>query len=381
MNQPKMPEDTKLIQAYFYGLIKTPDLPPPAALEPQTAGIVRQLVAIEQQAVQSNALLLEQAKERVRQRVLAHIQPGATLAADKISPNQEATGKPIFDNPPVAPMVRRLQAWSKRAVLAGMVATIALVSLVMWLIIASINGVEAPNLGTGGQTQTSTLSYRLDLQAITSKPDAKALKLTRLIIDQRLLSFGLKDYKLNDQGSNGFSLQAAGLTDAKLLTRLLAGQGLVEFILVNGEQLKSDEAVQTTFCTTGTLNTSKVTYCDALRTGKALGRLNDSDQPFQTIISNDLSEFGGQANQDYMTVILTNLKKMYSKLINSNPKMSVGVALDGKILGTIQLNNFSNNNADITISSDGSEQGKIELTLLTIMLKYGAYPLSLEIVK
>ncbi len=55
--------ESELIQTYFYGLIKDPNLPQPTGLSMETAEAVRSLVEAEQQLIPASSLA--QAKAQV----------------------------------------------------------------------------------------------------------------------------------------------------------------------------------------------------------------------------------------------------------------------------------------------------------------------------
>ncbi len=251
-----------------------------------------------------------------------------------------------------------------------MAATVVIVFIAVLVGIILSGSPEPVNLGT-----SSSGGYSINLNVTSKTTDIKRLALTAEILQRRLETISKEPVKIRQSGDNTLTIELAGSVIEPEASRLVSGRGLVEFVLVNGEALKEGEAIQTSFCATGSLQQPRDTGCENSTNENA--QTDSKGQPFQTILTN--AEVSLQPGQPGVKQLLAELTQIRIKLLSGYPKLSVAIVIDGKVLSSVQLTNMTNPKEVIGLSTVDTIQGKKDLAFLNTLLNYGAVPLNLEV--
>ncbi len=292
--------------------------------------------------------------------------------------------------------------------------------------------------------------YQLLLQARQSGVSKERLNVARNIIEKRVNSLGTNEPSITIQGDNRISVELPGVSDDEQVRKAIGSTGRLEFIDAGDTALNTDEVVQTTYCTTGSLVEKKPGLCgsgtnstapasttvkpggsgtpaagsnEAIGpSGTALagatagatpaataagatpgatagagatpgttpataGKLNSTNQPFQTIITGDqldpskidvgFAEAGG--GQKVIFGVKGDAATVFGSYTGSNIGKQMAIVLDGKVISSARINGPISNSGEITSDRWNTPAGKAEVQGIVTQLKYGSLPVELSV--
>lgn len=103
--------------------------------------------------------------------------------------------------------------------------------------------------------------YQLLLEAKDPNPSPEQMEGARQVIENRVNGSGANEPQVSLQGNRRINVELPGVNDANTVKNLVGSTGRLEFIDAGTTSLQVGQAVNTTYCTTGSLYNPKPNLC------------------------------------------------------------------------------------------------------------------------
>lgn len=286
--------------------------------------------------------------------------------------------------------------------------------------------------------------YQILLQARSDSVSQDRMEVARNIIEKRVNGLGTNEPSISIQGNNRISVELPGVTDEEQVKKAIGSTGRLEFIDAGTTQLTEGDTVQTTYCTTGSLYAKGAALCGPGVTSSTVttatttpgatanaqlnpagtpgataaatpgatttagasttpgatpgastvptttattGKLNASNQPFQTVITGDqldpskidvgFDQTG--VNAKVLFGVKADAATIFANFTSANLGKQMAIVLDGQVISSAQINGVISNQGEITSSTWNTPAGKAQVQSIVLQLKYGSLPVELDV--
>ena len=291
--------------------------------------------------------------------------------------------------------------------------------------------------------------YQILLQTRSNNVTPERLKAARQIIEKRVNGLGTNEPSITIQGDNRISVELPGVTDEAAVRKAIGSTGRLEFIDAGTAQLNTGDVVQTTYCTTGSVFQKAANLCGpgvtsstvATSTGTitpgtpsneaigpagtpgattatgattaagvttaaagvagtpgaspgvtttvppAPGKLNASNQPFQTVITGDqldpakidvgFADVGG--GYKVLFGVKGDATNTFSQFTSANLGKQMAIVLDGQVISAATIQGVISTQGEITSPNWQTAAGKADAQGIVLQLKYGSLPVELDV--